>query len=162
DFVGHHLQCADHHCAHSARAEGRGLSPDWRWSPASAQPADLWARRHHYSVHRHQGNRPRRYRHASRLRRVTVLKEILPTLVFVVALSLITGLVYPLVITGIAELAFPYQAQGSLIEKNGKVVGAALIGQQFASDKYFHGRPSATLGPDPSDPSKNISVPYNA
>jgi potassium-transporting ATPase KdpC subunit len=91
-----------------------------------------------------------------------VLKEIRPALVFIVALTLITGLIYPLAITGIAELVFPYQAQGSLIEKDGKVIGSELIGQQFASDKYFHGRPSATLGPDPSDPSKTTGVPYNA
>jgi len=91
-----------------------------------------------------------------------VLKEIRPALVFVVALTLITGLIYPLVITGIAELVFPYQAQGSLIEKDGHVIGSELIGQQFASDKYFHGRPSATLGPDPSDPSKTTGIPYNA
>ena len=91
-----------------------------------------------------------------------MLKEIRPALVFVVALTLITGLIYPLVITGIAELVFPYQVQGSLIEKDGQVIGSELIGQQFASDKYFHGRPSATLGPDPSDPSKTTGIPYNA
>lgn len=91
-----------------------------------------------------------------------MLQEVRPAIVFIIALTLITGLVYPLVMTGVAGLVFPYQAQGSLIEKDGKVVGSALIGQEFTSDRYFHGRPSATLGPDPADPSKTASVPYNA
>jgi K+-transporting ATPase ATPase C chain len=59
-------------------------------------------------------------------------------------------------------MLFPYQAQGSLIEQGDKVVGSALIGQEFTSDKYFHGRPSATSGPDPKDASKTVPVPYNA
>ena len=91
-----------------------------------------------------------------------MLKEIRPAVVLIVLLTAITGVVYPLVMTGIAGVIFPGQAQGSLIEKDGKVVGSSLIGQAFADDKYFHGRPSATTTPDPKEPTKNIDAPYNA
>ena len=79
-----------------------------------------------------------------------MLKEIRPALVFIVALTVITGLIYPLVMTGIAGAIFPYQAQGSLIEKDGKVIGSALIGQQFATDTISMAGPRPRLAPTPS------------
>jgi len=91
-----------------------------------------------------------------------MLKEIRPAIILVIALTFIAGLVYPLAMTGIAGVIFPYQAQGSLVEKDGKLVGSMLIGQVFATDKYFHGRPSATNAPDPKDATKTVDAPYNA
>jgi K+-transporting ATPase ATPase C chain len=91
-----------------------------------------------------------------------MLKEIRPAIIVLVVLTLITGLAYPLAMTAIAGVLFPKQAQGSLIEKDGKVVGSALIGQEFKDDKYFHGRPSATSAPDPADSTKTVPAPYNA
>jgi potassium-transporting ATPase KdpC subunit len=91
-----------------------------------------------------------------------MLKELRPAVVLLSGLTLITGLFYPVAVTGIAQAVFPAQAQGSLIVQDGKVVGSALIGQTFNDAKYFHGRPSATTAPDPQDSSKTVDAPYNA
>jgi potassium-transporting ATPase KdpC subunit len=91
-----------------------------------------------------------------------MLRELRPAIMMVIVFTLLTGIAYPLAMTGIAQMAFPTQANGSLIEKDGKVIGSALIGQAFADDKYFHGRPSATTDTDPNDSTKTVDAPYNA
>jgi K+-transporting ATPase ATPase C chain len=91
-----------------------------------------------------------------------MLKELRPALALLILFTVLTGVIYPFVTTGIASVVFPYQARGSLIERDGKVIGSTLIGQNFTEARYFQGRPSATVAADPADPSKTIAAPYNA
>ena len=91
-----------------------------------------------------------------------MLKEIRSAIILLLSLTVITGLGYPLALTAISSVIFPKQAHGSLIARDGKVIGSALIGQEFKGDQYFHGRPSATTAPDPADSSKSGPAPYNA
>ncbi|MFJ7438091.1 K(+)-transporting ATPase subunit C [Methylorubrum thiocyanatum] len=91
-----------------------------------------------------------------------MLTHLRPALVLLTALTAITGLAYPLAMTGLAEAIFPARAAGSLIERDGRIVGSALIGQSFSQAHYFHGRPSATTAADPADAGKTVPAPYNA
>ncbi|MBV9569347.1 MAG: potassium-transporting ATPase subunit KdpC [Hyphomicrobiales bacterium] len=90
-----------------------------------------------------------------------MLQHIRPAIVLIILMTLLTGVIYPFAITGFAAVVFPHRAGGSMLMRDGNVIGSSLIGQNFTSDKYFHGRPSATNMPDPNDPTKTVDAPYN-
>src|SRR5262245_23624347 len=89
-------------------------------------------------------------------------EELRPALMMIALFTVITGLIYPLAVTALAQVLFPRQANGSLVTADGKVVGSSLIGQAFKEDRYFQGRVSATSAPDPNDSTKTVDATYNA
>jgi len=93
---------------------------------------------------------------------MTMVSQLRPAIVMIALFTLLTGVVFPLGFVGFGQAVFPFQAGGSLLTRDGKVIGSALIGQNFTSAKYFHGRPSALMGTDPKDSSKQIATPYDA
>ncbi len=139
DPVCRDLQRADHRRAHTTLAARREVPRRERGHDAAPQPAHLRARRRHRTVHRHQAHRPAHLGPGGLVMR----RQLLPALIMVVLTTIVLGLVYPLAVTGIAQVAFHDKAEGSLVKQDGKVVGSRLIGQQFTKPEYFHPRPSA-------------------
>ncbi len=91
-----------------------------------------------------------------------MLSHLRAAAVLLVFFTALTGVAYPLLVTGVTQLVVPVQANGSLVRRGDVVIGSALIGQSFTSDRYFQGRPSATSAPDPKDDTKTVDAPYNA
>jgi K+-transporting ATPase ATPase C chain len=91
-----------------------------------------------------------------------MLTHLRPAIVLIAVFTLLTGVAFPLGLAALGDIATPFQAGGSLLTRDGHVIGSALIGQSFTSDKYFHGRVSALMGADPKDSSKQVPTPYDA
>src|SRR5262249_4580241 len=136
-----HLQRADHHRVDSARAARSAVPPDRRGVDPDPQPADLRGRRSDRSIHRYQGDRRAGCSTAARVG--DDMRSLIVSIKMTIVLTIVLGIIYPLAITAVANIMFPAQAQGSLVSLNGKVVGSAIVDQNFANPGYFHGRPSA-------------------
>lgn len=91
-----------------------------------------------------------------------MLRHFRASIVMLLSMTVLLGLAYPLAMVALTGAVFPSQANGSLIVRDGKVIGSTLIGQNFTGEGYFHGRPSATVDTDPADATKTVSAPYNA
>src|SRR5262249_15934723 len=135
-------QRADHHCPGAARAARCEVSPAERGGDAASKSPHLRARRHRRAVSGHLDHRsaPRTLPSCVRL---VMWSPIVPAFRITLVLTVLTGLVYPTVVTGVAQVIFPRQAHGSLVTIDGKVIGSEFIGQNFARPEYFHPRPSA-------------------
>src|SRR5439155_16499398 len=138
-----HLQRPHHRCPDPTRAEGCALPRARRGGCPAPPRLDLWSRRHPHSVPQHQARRHDSGRAGSGVKE-PAMSHLRAALVSLVVLTVVTGIVYPVVVTASAQLVFQRLANGSLIVKDGKVIGSALIGQPFDDPKYFWGRPSAT------------------
>ena len=91
-----------------------------------------------------------------------MLRHFRASIAMLLSMTVLLGLIYPLAMVALTGAVFPSQANGSLLLRDGKVIGSTLIGQNFTGEGYFHGRPSATVDTDPADATKTVSAPYNA
>src|SRR5262249_295231 len=150
--VGRNFQRADHHCSNSVGVARSEVSADGGRGPAAKPSPDLRRGRHHRAFHRNQDHRHPDYPHGACIKEMAMKKNLITATLMTIATTILLGVIYPLVITGLAQLIFPRQANGQLILKDGKLIGSSIIAQGFSSPGYFHPRPSfAGNGYDPTN-----------